>query len=151
MLVLSDHGMATLSASRLITLADYCDTTLFTLSDRLPVVAIWPNDGSAAGIERVFGLLQGKHPRMRVYKKQDLPVRYHYSNHKRIAPIIAVPDIGWVIQVRQFRSVKYICCITVFLRVVHVTGSLPTHPEVTRRHSAPRCSARTAMTLATTR
>ena len=30
---------------------------------------------------------------MRVYKKQDLPARYHYSNHKRIAPIIAVPDI----------------------------------------------------------
>lgn len=34
---------------------------------------------------------------MKVYLKEEIPDRYHYSHHKRIQPIILVADEGWTI------------------------------------------------------
>ena len=32
----------------------------------------------------------------RVYKRDELPERYHYKRHKRAAPIIVLADLGWM-------------------------------------------------------
>jgi predicted AlkP superfamily pyrophosphatase or phosphodiesterase len=32
-----------------------------------------------------------------VFKRSKVPLRYHYSNNERIAPIVVIPDVGYVI------------------------------------------------------
>jgi len=32
-----------------------------------------------------------------VYKKDELPARWHYKNHRLVAPITVTADVGWFI------------------------------------------------------
>jgi hypothetical protein len=42
---------------------------------------------------------------MTVYKKEDIPERYHLKNHYRVAPIVCVTDMGYVVvKVSQIRA-----------------------------------------------
>ena len=34
-------------------------------------------------------------PHIKVYKKSDIPERYHYKHNPRIQPILIVPDEGY--------------------------------------------------------
>lgn len=37
-------------------------------------------------------------PNSEVYLKNDIPDRYHYKDNKRIAPIVVLPNIGYMVQ-----------------------------------------------------
>jgi hypothetical protein len=37
----------------------------------------------------------GAQSHFQVYLRNDIPERYQYRNNRRIAPILAVPDVGW--------------------------------------------------------
>ncbi len=39
-----------------------------------------------------------------MYRKAEIPERYHYRKHSRIAPVIAVADDGWQIASRDRAS-----------------------------------------------
>jgi predicted AlkP superfamily pyrophosphatase or phosphodiesterase len=91
-IILSDHGMAQLSQDRLIFLDDYLDPTNLKTPNMSPILDIWCDESE---VDSIFNLIYGKHPNFSVYKKQDIPERLHYSNHRRIAPIIGIMDNGW--------------------------------------------------------
>jgi hypothetical protein len=50
----------------------------------------------------VYRLLAGRHPHLQVYRKADLPDRWHYRDSPRIHPIVAVADEGWEISSRDW-------------------------------------------------
>lgn len=90
--VVSDHGMAALSADRVIYLDDYVDADKLTIVDMSPVGALVP----AAGYEgEAYARLKGAHPHMQVYRKSEVPVRLHFNANARITPLVAVADEGW--------------------------------------------------------
>ena len=91
-MVVSDHGMAQLSQERLIFLDDYMDPTDLRIPNFSPVMDIWCDESE---VDSIFNLINGKHPHLSVYKKQDIPERLHFSNNRRIAPIIGIMDNGW--------------------------------------------------------
>jgi len=91
-IILSDHGMAQLSQDRLIFLDDYIDPTNLKIPNMSPILDIWCDESE---VDSIFNLINGKHTNLSVYKKQDIPDRLHYSNHRRIAPIIGIMDNGW--------------------------------------------------------
>jgi predicted AlkP superfamily pyrophosphatase or phosphodiesterase len=93
--IVSDHGMAALSPDRVIYLDDYLDLARVRMIDWSPVAAIAPSGGLDA--ETIYRQLAGRHPHLTVYRKDEIPRRYHYRDHRRIAPVIAVADEGWVI------------------------------------------------------
>ncbi len=45
--------------------------------------------------DTIYNALYNAHPQLTVYKKADIPERYHYKNHRRIAPILLVADDHW--------------------------------------------------------
>ena len=92
--VVADHGMAESSGQRLIVLDDYLDLSTVDVVDWTPVAAIAPRDGD---IERVYRALARRHPHLQVYRKGEVPTRFHYNENPRIAPIVAVADEGWSI------------------------------------------------------
>ncbi|MEE9562390.1 MAG: ectonucleotide pyrophosphatase/phosphodiesterase [Thermoanaerobaculia bacterium] len=96
--VVSDHGMTPISPDRVIYLDDYLDGSLVELVDWNPVLALRPRPGRE---EEVYAALAGAHPHLQVYRKDDLPDRFHYRDHRRIQPIIGLADEGWSITSRS--------------------------------------------------
>lgn len=92
LIVVSDHGMTATSPDRQIFLDDYIDTTDVTVVDWAAVTAIIPKPGRE---QDVYQALHDRHPQLAVYRKAEIPARWHYQNHPRITPIIAVAAEGW--------------------------------------------------------
>jgi len=98
LIVVSDHGMSPLSRDRMIFLDDYIDPRGTMVVDWNPVLAVWPDP---AGIDSVYEALHGKHPHLNVYRRHEIPERYEFGSHDRVAPIIGIADPGWSIATRE--------------------------------------------------
>jgi predicted AlkP superfamily pyrophosphatase or phosphodiesterase len=48
----------------------------------------------------VVSHLRGAHPHFTVYRKREMPPRFHYDSGARITPVTAVADEGWNITSR---------------------------------------------------
>jgi predicted AlkP superfamily pyrophosphatase or phosphodiesterase len=96
-IVVSDHGMAEMKPGQLIYLDDYVDTATVEVIDLGPVVSL---SGRAGNDEQVYRRLRGAHPHLRVYRKAEVPARYHYREHHRVPAIIGVTDEGWMVTAR---------------------------------------------------
>ncbi len=98
-MIVSDHGMAQLSQERLIFLDDYLDPTNLKIINWSPVMDLWCDESE---VDSIFNLINGKHPKFSVYKKQAVPERLHFSNNIRIAPIIGIMENGWTLTSRDY-------------------------------------------------
>ena len=94
-LVVSDHGMAKVDfTNKHIDLSDYIDMdAIDKIPTTGPVANILPNEGMEN--ELINNLTNVPH--ITVYRKEDIPERWHYRNHRRILPVLVVADEGWVI------------------------------------------------------
>ncbi len=99
LVVLSDHGFANIDSSRIIFLDDYIDSTNIGIIDWSPVLALRPEQEMT---EAIYATLRSAHPNLHVYRREELPIELHYSNHHRIAPIIGIAEEGWSISSRQY-------------------------------------------------
>ena len=92
--VVSDHGMAEVKPGQLIYLDDYIDTASVDIVELGSVVSLSPRPGA---LEEVYRRLRGAHPHLTIYRKEEVPERYHYRAHPRVQPIIGVADEGWLV------------------------------------------------------
>jgi predicted AlkP superfamily pyrophosphatase or phosphodiesterase len=97
-MVVSDHGMAAVDSGRTIYLDDYLDPASVDIPELAPMLQIWPRHGDA---DRVYRALAGRNPRLTVYRRADLPVRFHFDSTPRIAPIVALAAEGWLVTTRE--------------------------------------------------
>lgn len=97
-IVVSDHGMVTVSRDRLIMLDDYLDPATVDLIDYSPVIAMAPKDGD---VDRVYRALKDKHPALEVYRNAEIPEVYRLAGNPRVAPVIGLMKEGWSIASRQ--------------------------------------------------
>ncbi|KAH0371099.1 Phosphodiest-domain-containing protein, partial [Aureobasidium melanogenum] len=102
-IIVSDHGMATTSTSRLIQLDDIIDMSVIERTDGWPLYGLRPKNDS--DIEPLYNQLKQEAANMDgfdVYlKDRDMPERYHFSQNDRIAPLWVVPWTGWAIVVKE--------------------------------------------------
>ncbi|MEO8448332.1 MAG: ectonucleotide pyrophosphatase/phosphodiesterase, partial [Gemmatimonadota bacterium] len=93
-IVVADHGMTAVSRDRSIYLDDYIELSTIDVVDWTPVGAIIPKPGHEA---EVYERLRGKNPHLAVYRKRDVPARFHFNAHPRITPLVLIADEGWSI------------------------------------------------------
>jgi predicted AlkP superfamily pyrophosphatase or phosphodiesterase len=98
LVVVSDHGMASLSDDRVVFLDDYIDLARVDVIDWGQAVQLRPRSGLAGELHQA---LKNKHPAMSVYRREEMPVRLHYRDNSRIQPVIALADEGWEITSHQ--------------------------------------------------
>jgi predicted AlkP superfamily pyrophosphatase or phosphodiesterase len=96
--VVSDHGMAPTSRDRLIALDDYIALDDVTVVDWSPVGAVSPKSGKS---ESVYRALRGAHPRLQVYRSDEVPARYRFGTHPRVTELVLIADEGWTITTRD--------------------------------------------------
>ena len=102
--VVSDHGMTSLSDARTIWLDDFIDVTAVDITEADGVLLLAPRENSPARVAALFRRLKDAHPRLHVFTRDTLPKRLHYSKNPRIAPIIGIPDDGWTVTTRERRE-----------------------------------------------
>jgi len=90
--VVSDHGMTALADDRVIYLDDYIDLAKVDIVDITPVGAISPKPGYE---DEAYRRLNGAHPHLHVYRKGDVPARFHFNANPRITKLVTVADEGW--------------------------------------------------------
>jgi predicted AlkP superfamily pyrophosphatase or phosphodiesterase len=96
--VASDHGMADTEPHRMVVVDDYIDLSWVTVIDWNPVFAVIPKEGMEDAVYE--GLSQAMH--LSVYRRVEIPDRFHYRDHRRIPPLVAVAEEGWSISSRSF-------------------------------------------------
>ncbi|KAM9840337.1 ectonucleotide pyrophosphatase/phosphodiesterase family member 5 [Aulostomus maculatus] len=94
LIVTSDHGMTQLFSDKIIELDEYVSRDLYAWVDKSPVVGILPAEGK---LDEVYTKLVDANPYMLVYRKDDVPERFHYRHNTRIMPILVEAKEGWTI------------------------------------------------------
>lgn len=92
--VVADHGMRAIDASRVIQLADLIDLASIVAVETGPYAAIEPAAGTD---DRVYDALLKPHDHMTCSRREDLPKHLHYGQNPRIAGIICIAEPGWSI------------------------------------------------------
>ncbi|XP_054752614.2 bis(5'-adenosyl)-triphosphatase enpp4-like [Lytechinus pictus] len=96
-IITSDHGMTTISPDRVLVVESFVDPNIlpyFTTNNN-PIMSIWPENDEDT--EAIYDGFHGKSQHMTAYLKEDIPSRYHYSDNRRISPILLVAKEGWQI------------------------------------------------------
>ena len=123
-IVVGDHGMVGTNSERTLVLPELHDNSeLRTALEQgamgtSPILGLRPEKGREeavismlrAAVEREAAAeaeLRGGDapatPRMEVYRKRDLPTRWHWRNSPRVPPIVGVVAEGWTLQAERAR------------------------------------------------
>lgn len=106
LIIFSDHGMATYTRRNAIILDEMFDKEL---AERVfyvgEFVQIFPKAGKE---EEIYNQIKSKLPsRAKIYRKAELPAKYKFGRHPRIAPLLVLPDEGEIVMTRKaFEQVK---------------------------------------------
>ena len=98
LIIVSDHGMAATSRDKIIFLDDYIDISDVDVLEWTPFLALNPKHDS----ETIYDRLNKAHPHLKIFRKEELPDRFHYKNNRRIPAIIGLADEGWSISTHSY-------------------------------------------------
>lgn len=97
LVVVSDHGMAELSSERVITLGDYVDMSKVQVDFSGATAGLRPLDGN---VDALSAVLKKQEKHFHVYRREQMPNRFHFRDNDRIPPLVLVADEGWYITQR---------------------------------------------------
>lgn len=94
LIVLSDHGMAPISADKYVNLSDYIkEEWAVSVIGGNPVYLVQPEEECADSITNAFVGVEG----LSAWQKEDIPERLHYGSSPRFPGIVVVADSAWSI------------------------------------------------------
>lgn len=100
--IVADHGMASLPAANRIVLDQVVDVAKIELVTTGAVTSIAPKPGQKKAVEKA--LLGRALPHMTCWKKSRIPARYHYGRNPRVPAIVCLSETGWYTTTEAARS-----------------------------------------------
>jgi predicted AlkP superfamily pyrophosphatase or phosphodiesterase len=100
LMLVSDHGMARVDPRQAVLLDDYFDIgQAETVVWNSAMVSIFPKPEME---QAIYSTLKSKAPaHVTIYRKHELPARFHYGKSRRIGDIVVIADEGWAITSRE--------------------------------------------------
>jgi len=95
LVIVSDHGMAATSSSRVVVLGDVVPLGDVRLIETGAFATLAPQPGKEAAVERA---LLRRHPHMQCWRRGAFPPALHYGTNPRVAPIFCLAQTGWLIE-----------------------------------------------------
>jgi predicted AlkP superfamily pyrophosphatase or phosphodiesterase len=102
LIIISDHGMVDLSDQKMIMLSSIINMDNLKRIIWGPVTMIWPKKGD---LDKMYHQLKQNEQHYHIYKKQDLPKRYHLKDSRRVAPLVMVADLGYTILTKKRKPI----------------------------------------------
>jgi predicted AlkP superfamily pyrophosphatase or phosphodiesterase len=91
LVIVSDHGMTALDPRRVVEIDALVALDRIDLIDDGPTLNIAPRPGHEAEVEAA---LLRPHADLACFRKHDVPARWHYGRHPRVAPIVCQLEPG---------------------------------------------------------
>jgi len=98
LIIVSDHGMAEVGPNRIVDLNDYLVMEEGEVFEEGAILQIYPHEGR---LDLIYEALKEASPHLAIYKRAEIPERYHLRKSARTPPILGVPDVGWEIATRS--------------------------------------------------
>lgn len=98
-IIVSDHGMSALSKDRLVILDDLIDVQDVDIISFSPAVQMNVKEGK---LDEVYSSLKANENHYKIYKRDDIPDRYHLKNHRRVSQLLMVADRGYTISTKSY-------------------------------------------------
>ena len=93
LVIVSDHGMVSTGPDRVVWLDEYVSADAMQTDEMSALLTAWPAPGLEDSVYR--GLKRAQH--LVVYRRAELPARFHLEDSPRVPPIVAIADQGWTI------------------------------------------------------
>lgn len=98
-IIVSDHGMADVSSTRNVNLSSSVKDGVAQDISVSPVGLFLNTSGPAADLfENIQKALTDHQDGFTVYRKEDLPERWHLRNSRRITPVVTLANKGWTLE-----------------------------------------------------
>jgi predicted AlkP superfamily pyrophosphatase or phosphodiesterase len=98
LVIVSDHGMANISTNRLVVLEEFVSADKAQVDFTGAIGGVRPNDGD---VDALYAKFAGKENHFHVYRRENMPEKYHYTDNPRIPPVVIVPEVGWYVTKRS--------------------------------------------------
>jgi len=99
LIIVSDHGMARVDPRQTVMLDDYFDQSqALQIAWNSAMVHIFPKPGMG---EAIYASLKSNALHVAVYRKHEIPARFHYGASPRIGDIVVVAEEGWGVTSRE--------------------------------------------------
>jgi predicted AlkP superfamily pyrophosphatase or phosphodiesterase len=100
LVIVSDHGMSEYSPEHTVFLEDLMDVSQVRVEATGPYAGVRPKPGT--DLETFVAAVRAKAPpQIRVYRREQMPARFHYSRGDLIPPILLLADDHWQIEQRS--------------------------------------------------
>lgn len=103
---LSDHGMASVTMERIINLTNYINPNDYVFVGTSPGLHIYPHSGKEEAIYEKLKSAAEQTKTFKVYKREDIPKKYHYGNNTRVGPIFVIAEVGYAFQ-NLYDTIEY--------------------------------------------
>ena len=94
-IVVSDHGMTEISPDRTINIDVLLDGFDYVSGDNGPFMLIESSDND---FENVYQILKENENHFKVYKREDVPEYFHYSDNALISRLVILAENGWGVE-----------------------------------------------------
>jgi len=98
-IIVSDHGMQEINPNNVEYLDDYTDIKRVRFLGGGPQASLYLND--SRNMAKVYGDLKAKAKHFQVYKRDEIPERFHYSKSARCGDLIIVAESPYLISLRN--------------------------------------------------
>jgi len=103
-IICSDHGMTEVSEERLIVVDDMLNGYDYLFSNTGPFMLIYSEEEET---EKIYSILKKEENHYEVYKREDVPEYFHFSQNEMIGDLVLIADIGWsLINEENFEWIK---------------------------------------------
>ncbi len=99
LVIVSDHGMAPLSAERVLVLDAYLDRGRVTALSLGATISLRPAPRDGMPADSIAAALAAV-PHLFVYPREGTPARWRYRDNPRISDVVGVAEAGWTVTTR---------------------------------------------------
>jgi predicted AlkP superfamily pyrophosphatase or phosphodiesterase len=103
-ILVSDHGMTEVNRSQRIRLSDYVTSEEARIVGKGALVLVWPKGKKET--EALRNRVKERPGHFELLNQEQLAHRFHYSNHRRIPPIVLLAREGWYFEMGLMSRLK---------------------------------------------
>lgn len=103
-ILVSDHGMSSVERGHRVNLKNYILPNEARIVGKGAIAFVWPK--GKVEEKNILERIRKNPGAFAVYSKQNIPARFHFSKHRRIAPLIFSANEGWYLEANLLPSVK---------------------------------------------
>ncbi|MET3825646.1 putative AlkP superfamily pyrophosphatase or phosphodiesterase [Sphingomonas sp. PvP055] len=98
LVIVADHGMAPISADRVVRIDRMLPPGAFKAITDGPYVGLNPAPGHETEVART---LLGAHDHLQCWRKGEVPARFHYGQNARVPAFVCLAETGWLALTRD--------------------------------------------------